>query len=157
MKKLSLLAGALCFVFVACCNKTTEPKQEEATEKTCEQKEHKCCKDMTEEQKAECKEFCEKWKDFDNQSEDVQKELVLKAKAKIDEYEAKMAAQKADFEAKWANFSNLPVDEQKTLIEMKMNCHKGDCCKKSCEGKSCHKGEGKKCHKAEGESKCGKH
>jgi len=158
MKKLSLLAGVLCFVFAACCNKTeTAPQQEEATEKTCENKGHKCCKEMTEEQIAECKEFCEKWKDFDNQSEEVQKELVLKAKAKIDECEAEMAKKKAEFEAKWADFNNLPVAEQKALIEMKMQCHKGGCCKKGGEGKGCHKGEGKKCHKAEGESKCGKH
>jgi peptidoglycan hydrolase CwlO-like protein len=145
MKKLMLLAGVLCFVFVACCSKTeTEPKQDEVTEKQCNKEEHKCCKGMTEEQKAECKEFCEKWKDFENQPEDVQKELVLKAKERIDKCEAEMAAKKAEFEAKWADFNNLPVEEQKALIEMKMQCKKGGCCKKAC-----HKGEGKKCHKEE--------
>lgn len=149
MRKLSLLAGLLCFAFVACCPKAeTEQKQEEVAEKhACEQKESKCCKGMTEEQKAECKEFCEKWKDFENQSEEVQKELVLKAKTKMDACDAEMAAQKAEFEAKWANFNNLPLEEQKALIDMKMNCKKG-CCKKG--------GEGKKCHKSEGNAKCNK-
>jgi len=150
MKRLSLLAGLLCFVFIACCPKAeTEQKQEEVVEKQgCSQKETKCCKNMTEEQKAACKEFCEKWKDFENQSEEVQKELVLQAKTKIDACEAKMAAEKAEFEAKWANFDNLPVDEQKALIDKKMNCKKGGC-KKG--------GEGKKCQKPEGKAKCGKH
>ena len=145
MKKLSLLVGVFCFVFAACCSKATEPQQDEATEKQCSKEESTCCKGMTEEQKAACKEFCEKWKDFENQSEEVQKELVLKAKARIDECEAK----KAEFEAKWANFNNLPLAEQKMLIDMKMNCKK-DCCKKSC----C-KGEGNKCPKSEEKAKCG--
>ena len=161
MKKLSLLAGLLCFVFVACCPKTEEPKQEEVAEKQCCKQEHKCCKsDMTDEEKAACKEFCEKWKDFENQPEDVQKELVMNAKAKMDECDAKAAAKKAEceakkaeFEAKWANFNNLPLEEQKALIDMKMNCKKGGCCKKE----GCHKGgEGKKCHK-EDNAKCDKH
>lgn len=151
MKRLSLLAGVLCLVFVACCSKTeTEPKQDEVTEKqACNKEESPCCKNMTEEQKAECKEFCEKWKDFDNQTEEVQKDLVLKAKAKIDEQEAEMAAKKAEFDAKWVNFNNLPVGEQKALIEMKMHCKKGNCCKGD--------GEGKKCQKSEDKSKCEKH
>jgi len=145
MKKLSLVAGVLCFIAVACCPKAgTDQKEEGVAEKhACEHKESKCCKGMTEEEKAACKEFCEKWKDFDNQTEEMQKELVMNAKAKIDKCEAEMAAKKAEFEAKWADFDNLSVEEQKALIDKKMQCKKG--------------GEGKKCHKSEENAKCGKH
>ena len=166
MKKLSLVAGLLCFVFIACTPKveTTEQKPEDATEKACEQKEPKCCKGMTEEEKAACKEFCEKWKDFDNQTEEAQKELVQQAKAQFDkcdaEREAKrleMEAKKAEFEAKWKDFDNLPLADQKALIDQKMQCKKG-CCKKGGEGKSCCKkdGDGKKCPKSEEKAKCNK-
>jgi hypothetical protein len=141
MKRLSLVAGLLCFLFVACCPKAdTEQKQEGVTEEQACDKESKCCKGMTEEEKAACKEFRAKWDDFDNQTEEVQKELVLKAKAKIDECEAK----KAEFEAKWAKFDSLSVAEQKALIDIKMHCKK-DCCKKEA---CCKKdGESKKCDK----------
>ena len=149
MKRFSLVAGLLCFLFVACCSKADEPKQEEVAEKACEKKE-KCYKNMTEEEKAACKEFFEKWKDFDNQTEEVQKELIAKKKAcfdkKIAEKEAKLEACKAE----WANFDNLSLEDQKALIDKKMQCKKGKgSCKKG--------GEGKKCHKAEGEkAKCNK-
>jgi len=141
MKKLSLLAGLLCFVFVACCPKTEEPKQEEVAATECS-KEHKCCKsDMTEEQKAECKEFCEKWKDWENLTDEVKQELIAKKKACFDKKYAEMEAKMEACKAEWANFDNLSLDEQKALIDKKMQCGKKHCCKKDGEGKKCHKAE----------------
>jgi len=144
MKRLSLLAGVLCFVFVACCPKAeTEPKQGEIVEKQeCNKEKPNCCKGMTEEEKAACQEFREKWENFENQTDEVKKDLVLKAKTKIDKCEAEMEAKKAEFEAKWKNFDNLPLEEQKALIDQKMQCKKGCCKEKSGEGKKCHKSEG---------------
>jgi len=169
MKRVSLLAGVLCLVFAACCS--SGKKQGEGAEKECGTEKSACCQEMTEEEKAACKEFCEMWEDFDNQPEDVQKELILKAKAKIDKCKAEMAAKKAECEhekpecevkkaaceakkaeckAKWENFDNLSLEEQKALIDKKMQCKK--------ENKTCCKEKGKECSKAkEGSSKCGRH
>ncbi len=152
MKKLAVLAGALCFVFVSCNNKPAEaPANEECTQKEQKQHEHGGCK-MSEEQKAECDAFRKQWDDWANLTDDAKKELITKTKARIDQQNAEMEAKMAACKAEWANFDNLTLDEQKALIDKRMQCGKkcdGDkkCCKdgkkdceKKCEGK---KEEGK--------------
>ena len=139
MKKLTVLAGVLCFVFVSCCNKTADaPKEEQCTKE--EKHEHNCCK-MTEEQKAECEAFRKQWDDWANLTDDVKKELVAKKKACIDKKYAEMDAKMEACKAEWATFDNLSLDEQKALID------KRDCCKKKCckDDKKCDKKCEKKC------------
>ena len=138
MKKLSLVAGLLCFVFVACCSKADEPKQEEVAEKTCEKKE-RCCKEMTEEQRAECEAFRKQWEDWDNLTDDVKKELIAKKKACFDKKRAEMEAKLEACKAKWAEFENLSLEEQKAFIDKKMQCKKEKGCYKKGEGKKCDK------------------
>ena len=149
MKKFMFVAIAGLFVFASCGNKAKEvtTETEEVT-----QVDTKCCKELTEEQKADCA----AWKDWDNQTPERKQELVNKKKECIDkcmaEKEAKCAESKeactktdeekakcAEFKAKWDAFATLTVDEQKALIdEIK-------CCKES-----------KKCCKEEGENACEK-
>ena len=139
MKRLTVLAGVLCFVFVSCCNKTADVPEENQCTKD---EKHECCK-MTEEQKAECEAFRKQWDDWANLTDDVKKELVGKMKVRIDEKYAKMEAEFAACKAEWATFENLSLDEQKALIDKRMCCKKS-CCKKSCD-KTCEKKcEGKK-------------
>ena len=144
MKKVKLLLGVLCLVFVTacnCCNKKSAPA-EGACQKSCAPK----C-EMTEEQKA----FFEQWQNFDNLSVEEQQELLAKAKAC---FEKKIADKKACIEkceAKLANFDNLTIAEQKEFLDKKvkctgkgMKCGKGKvkCCK---EKKGCSKEEKKGC------------
>jgi len=146
MKKLTVLAGVLCFVFVSCCNKTAEaPIEEQCTKEG--KHEHSGCK-MTEEQK----EFCKQWDDWANLTDDVKKELVAKKKACIDKKLAKKEAKLEACKAEWATFDNLSLEEQKALIDKKMACSKKQkCCKKQdkkhCEKKCEKKCEGKKAAK----------
>jgi hypothetical protein len=138
MKKLTVLAGILCFVFVSCCNKTAEAPNEDQCTK--EEKHESCCK-MTEEQKAECEAFRKQWDDWANLTDDVKKELVGKMKVRIDEKYVEMEAKLEACKAEWATFDNLSLDEQKALIDKKMQCGK-KCCK---DGKKCDKKCEKKC------------
>ena len=141
MKKLTVLAGVLCFVFVSCCNKAEEAPVEDKQCANKEQHEHGKCK-MTEEQKAECEAFRKQWDDWANLTEDTKKELIAKKKACIDKKNAEMEAKMAACKEEWATFDNLSLDEQKALIDKRMNCCKKKCCKedkkecqKKCEGK----------------------
>jgi hypothetical protein len=140
MKKLTVLAGVLCFVFVSCCNKTADAPEEKQCTKE-EKHEHGSCK-MTEEQKAECEAFRKQWNDWENLTDDVKKDLVGKMKVRIDEKHAAMEAKMKACKAKWATFDNLSIDEQKALIDKQMACGKEKCCKKDDE-KQCEK----KCEK----------
>ena len=140
MKRLTVLAGIVCFIFVSCCNKTADVPEEKQCTK--EEKHEGCCK-MTEEQKAECEAFRKQWDDWANLTDDVKKELVSKAKIRIDEKYAKMEAEMAACKAEWATLETLSLDEQKALIDKRLCCKKS-CCKKSCEKKCEKKCEGKK-------------
>ncbi len=144
MKKIALMIGALCFVFASCNN--TVSTQEESVEnppmeKKCHHHGDKHCPQMTEEQKAECEAFRTQWNDWANLDDNAKKELITTAKARIDEREAKikaereaMEAKKAEMDAKWNNFDNLTLDEQKELLDFKMHCCK-PCCKNKCDKK----------------------
>jgi len=139
MKKLTILTGILCFVFVSCCNKTADaPDGKQCAQ---EQSGQNCCK-MTEEQKAECEAFRKQWNDWANLTDDVKKELVAKMKVRIDEKFAKMEACKAE----WATFDKLSLEEQKALIDKQMSCRQQQqCCKDSV--KQCEKKCEQKCAK----------
>jgi hypothetical protein len=147
MKKLVVLAvSVFCFIFVSCGNKpeaTVEPATE-VTEQKQDQPKHECCK-MTEEQKAECEAFCKQWKDWENLSEDVKKDLVAKTKERFDKQDAEKEAKIAACKAEWANFDNLNLEEQKALIDKRMQC--GKKCGKA-DKKCCKDGEkdGEKCN-----------
>ncbi|MBO4738404.1 MAG: hypothetical protein J5606_02455, partial [Bacteroidales bacterium] len=165
MKKILMFAGALCFVFASCCNNAPEA---EATEET---QEMNCPKDkgpkcqMTEEEKAECEAFRQKWEDWANLDETAKKELISTAKTKIDAKRAEMKAHLAEMQAKmeeqetaWADFDNKTLDEQKAMLDEAMKCgHHGPkpcfkdgengpkpCCK---EQKPCCKEDKKPCEK----------
>ncbi len=143
MKKLTLLLGALCFVFASCCNnaeQTTEngvvtEQTEKCSKKECPKdkcckKERACCPKMTEEERAEMEAFKAQWKDWENQTEEVKKELIDKAICKINAKEAfkkEMEAKIAEMETKWQNISSLSLEEQKEVIDWKMGKR---CCKK---------------------------
>ena len=151
MKKVKLLLGIFCLVFVSacnCCNKGNAPAEgDQAGEK-------KCCAskcEMTEEQKA----FFEQWQNFDNLSAEEQQELLAKAKACI---ENRLAEKKACIEkcqAELAEFDNLTIAEQKELLEQKQQCLDSGCKPKGCckekakcckEKKECNKEEKKGCN-----------
>jgi hypothetical protein len=137
MRKLAVVASALCFIFVSSCSNCNKNTDEgTATCDSTQQQEVKkeCCK-MTEEQKAECEAFCKQWKDWSNLTEDVKKELIAQTKARFDKQDAEMEAKLAVCKAEWATFDNLTLDEQKALLDKRMQC-----------GKKCH-GEKKCCNK----------
>lgn len=134
MKKLVLLAAALCFTMMACNNQNENAAAEQA-EPTEEQVQHHCgeghheCCGMSEEQKAECQAMREQMENWENLSDDAKKELVNKMKACMDAKEAEMQAKKAEMDAKkaemdakWANWDNLTLDEQKALLDAKREC-----------------------------------
>ena len=142
MKKLTLAIAALSFVLVSCNN---QPKPEQAVgnqpKQECENQkgQHKCCKDMSEEQKA----MFEAWKDWDNQTPEKKAELIAKRKECIDKKiveqetrEAEMKVKKGEFKAKWANFDKLDIEAQKVLIDEFRNCmhprHDGDMNREGC-------------------------
>ncbi len=113
---------------------------------------------MTEEEKAACKEFCAKWEDFNNQTPEVQAELIAKKRActeakiakkkeclaKCEDADKKAACEQklAACEAKFANFDSLSIADQKALLD--------SCCvnKKCCKAKKECKKEEKTCDKA---------
>lgn len=147
MKKLFMIAIAGLFFFASCGNKPVTPAEEPVKE---ECNKEQCCKELTEEQKAEM----EAWNDWDNQTDEKKAELLANRKACIDQ---KMAEKKeckkegeepseeckakcAERQAKWDSWATLTMDEQKALID-----EFGGCCKKECahgEGEGCCKGEG---------------
>lgn len=132
-----MIAIAGLFFFASCGNKAAAPA--DPVKEECQQE--KCCKELTEEQKAEM----EAWKDWDNQTDEKKAELIGMRKACIEEKMGKCDAAKeecpekaakcAEFKAKWDNFDNLTIDEQKALID------EFGCCKK--EGEKCCKDEQK--------------
>jgi hypothetical protein len=143
MKQVKILLGIVCMVFLASCNNRsnnapTEQVQEKdrkecqrdcanhnpECKKNCQMKSDKMC----EEQKA----ACEKWKNFDNLTEQEQRTMLSTKKAEIDRREAEMKAAKDEFEAKWKNFENLTIAEQKELLDKRSGCHGP---KKCCKGK----------------------
>lgn len=143
MKKLTLFFSAIvCVAIMASCGGNTQKKENnaEACDKTqkeqCDKEKPAC--NLTEEQKAECKAFNEKWENFDNLTVDEQKELIAQKKSCIEKRRAEAQAKMAECEAKWANFDNLTIAEQKEFLD------KAGCCKKA---EKCDKKE--ECKKAE--------
>lgn len=161
MKKLLALAAVCCFLLASCCNcnKNAAPAEcPDSTKTECASKADKkpCCKEMTEEQKAEC----EAWKNFDSLTAEEQENLVNKRKAAIDqkraEKEAKekeIAEKKAAFEAKWANWDQLTTAEKKALLDEMSQCHRK--CNKPCKNTKCHHGD-KECKKEGCDKPCKK-
>ena len=152
MKKLAMLISVCCFVFVSCNNQPAQAP-EESTEHKCEGHK-KCCKELTEEQKADM----EAWKNWDSQTTEKKEELVAKRKECIDNRMAKKqekcdaekkeecpakAAKCAEMKAQFENWDNLTLDEKKALLDEMPCCGKKQCCKggnkkgceKKCEGK----------------------
>ena len=151
MKKLFImLAAARCLMFTACTNNKPAEQNAEATEVQAE--ETPCCKEMTEEQKAEmeaCKKAAEDWQNWENLTDERKAELLDQRKAKYDEMQAMKKAQeekKAKFEAAMLNWDKLSLDDRKAAFD-EMGCCGG--CKKG-EGKPCCKGEKPGCQKGEG-------
>ena len=127
MKKLLLSLAVLCFILVSCGS--NQPAPTDATDKGCCQKEEKCCKGMTEEQKQECAEFKAKWEDWANQTDEVKQELIGKRKECFDKkmeemkaMEAKMQEHKATMEEKLATWETMTLDEQKAFFDEFGNC-----------------------------------
>jgi hypothetical protein len=176
MKKLLALAAVCCFLFASCCNCNKEKAAPcEGEKQECAMKGDKpCCKEMTEEQKAEC----EAWKNFDSLTAEEQEALVNKKKEAIEQMKAEkearekeMAEKKAAFEAKWANWDQLTTAEKKALLDEMPCCHKkchkpcdapqGDkcckdkapCCKGQCD-KCCKDGCDKCCKEGKCEKPC---
>ncbi|MDY6326090.1 MAG: hypothetical protein SPL42_02945 [Bacteroidales bacterium] len=153
MKKLFLLlAVAGCMTFTACTNNQATTEQPKEGTEQCD-KEKPCCKEMTEEQKAECearKKAAEDWQNWENIAEDRKVELLNERKAaydKMQEMKKEQEAKKAAFEAAMNNWDKLSIDEKKAAFDA-AGC--GGCCKKG-EGKGCCKGGDKAgCHKGEG-------
>ena len=167
-----MFAGALCFVFASCCNNAPETEAtEETQEMNCPKEKGPKCH-MSEEEKAECEAFKQKWEDWANLDETAKKELISTAKTKFDAKRAEMKAHLAEMQAKmeeqetaWADFDNKTLDEQKAMLDEAMKCGKhgpkpcckdGErgpkpCCKeqKPCckEDKPCCKGDKKPCEK----------
>lgn len=155
MKKLFILmAAACCLTFTACNNKPAE----QPAENTEVQAEEPCCKEMTEEQKAEmeaCKKAAEDWQNWENITDERKAELLDQRKAKYDEMQEMKKAQeekKAKFEAAMNNWDKLTLDEKKAAFDEASccgGCKKGEgkgCCKEG--GKpGCQKGEGHGCPK----------
>jgi len=123
MKKLWMIVIVAVFFFASCGNKAkdvTLGTDEQATET-------KCCKQLTEEQKADLA----AWEDWDNQTIEKKQELVVKMKECIDNKMAKkaekcagekeMCPEKAEkcaaFKAKWEDWDNLDLEEQKVLVD----------------------------------------
>ena len=144
-----LMAAACCLTFTACNNNKPAEQPAEGTEM---QAEEPCCKEMTEEQKAQmeaCKKAAEDWENWENISEDRKNELLNDRKAKYDEMQEMKKAQeekKAAFEAAMNNWDNLTIDERKAAFD-NMGCCGG--CKKG-EGNGCCKGDKQGCQKGEG-------
>lgn len=156
MKKLFLLlAVAGCMTFTACNNNQATEQNKENTEV---QVEKPCCKEMTEEQKAEMearKQAAEDWQNWDNISEDRKVELLNERKAAYDQMQEMKKAQeekKAKFEAAMNNWDKLSIDEKKAAFDAAGccgGCKKGEgkgCCKGG-DKPGCNKGEGKGCPK----------
>ena len=150
MKKLFILmAAACCLTFTACNNK---PAEQPAENTEMQAEDHPCCKEMTEEQKAEmeaCKKAGEDWQNWENLTDERKAELLDMRKAKYDEMQAMKKAQeekKAKFEAAMLNWDKLSLDDRKAAFD-EMGCCGG--CQKG-EGPACHKGEGPGCPKGEG-------
>lgn len=156
MKKITLLLSAVvCVAIMAACGGN---KQNDAKEQTCcKAKQEQCDKqhhgekpacNMTEEQKAECKAFQEKWNNFDNLTADEQAELIAKKRTCIEKRREEAKAKMAECDAKWANFDNLTVAEQKDFLDNAPCCKKNAKCNKKAEctkdKESCTKAEGAK-------------
>lgn len=155
MKKtlLSLLIVGVMASFVSCGNNKKEAATEtDATEvkKECCEAEKSCCKEMTEEQKADMA----AWNDWDNQTAEKKDELLGKFKACIDKKASECGTKEecaekkeacpekeaacAAFKAQLANWDNLTVDEKKVLIDSMPKCDKEKaCCKEGKKEDAC--------------------
>lgn len=133
MKKLSVMAVALCFVFASCNKKQDVVAIETPVEEP--QQEEQVNPEM-----AAAKAMCEAWHNWDQQTQDKKIELIADRKAKITKMEA-CKAKKAEFESqktefektwtdKWTNFDNLEIEEQKALIDNYMKFNRPECCNK---------------------------
>ena len=151
MKKLFILMSAVCCLMFTACN-NNKPAEQPAENTEMQAEDHPCCKEMTEEQKAEmeaCKKAGEDWQNWENLTDERKAELLDMRKAKYDEMQAMKKAQeekKAKFEAAMLNWDKLSLDDRKAAFD-EMACCGG--CQKG-EGPGCHKGEGPGCHKGEG-------
>lgn len=140
MKKLLMIVVAGLFVFSSCGNnKTAETVTTETTvQEECTQGEKGCCKEMTEEQKADM----EAWKNWDNQTAEKKQELLAKRKEMIDQKMAEKGecqkegcseeckTRNAELKAKMDNWANLTMDEQKALVDgFGGGCNKDGGCK----------------------------
>ena len=160
MKKLFLLlAVAGCMTFTACNNTQSTEQNKENTEACAEKP---CCKEMTEEQKAEmeaCKKAAEDWQNWENISDERKTELLDKRKADYDKMQEMKKAQeekKAQFEAAMNNWNKLSLDEKKAAFDAACcgGCNKNKSCCKGGDKHGCNKGESKSCPKEGG--KCPK-
>ncbi|MDR2979191.1 MAG: hypothetical protein LBV02_01920 [Bacteroidales bacterium] len=144
MKKLFIIAVAGVFTFASCGKKPqpVEPEIIQTEEQKCDST-HKCCKELTPEQKAEM----DAWNNWDNQTPEKKAELVENRKACIDKMMAEKAGQCestkeecpekaakcAEMKAKMDNWANLTVEEKKALLDEFKPCKK--------EGEGCCRGE----------------
>lgn len=145
MKRLTATLAILFFITAACTNAQDKKETTEQSENQAEcqhhkkEGEHKNCKEMSPEQKANC----EAWKDWDNQTPEKKAELIAYKKEKINEKMAEMKAKREEFKAKreefkakWANFDQLDIEGQKALIDEFGCCKQKNHCKH-------HEGENK--------------
>ena len=135
MKKLSLMAVVASFALLmssCCCNSEKKECCKKEEKKECCKK--TCCEGMNEEQKQACAEFQAQWADFDNSTEDVQKELIAKKKAFFDSKREALKAKIAECEKYFEGFDALTIAEQKAALDNAPCCKdKKDCCKKKCD------------------------
>ena len=146
MKRLLLLATIATFLFASCCS---NKEKCEATDG--QNAPHKCCQEMSEEQKQTCTD----WKNWESLDEERKIELVSGAKEKYDlkkaEREERMV-KIAEFDLKMENWETLSLDEKKALCDemyslCKGNCNHGEGHKHNCQGKHHHEGcQGKHKH-----------
>ncbi|MDD4142138.1 MAG: hypothetical protein PHR20_05035 [Bacteroidales bacterium] len=101
MKKLALVLGVACLLFVAC--KSNKPAEQPTGDQ-----QNGCC-EMTPEQRAEMEAFMAQWNDWANLTDSVKVELIGKAKACIDKRAEEKEAMKADLEAKIAEGDSMAI------------------------------------------------
>ena len=134
MKKLWILAITGLFFFASCGNKAKEVPAVEPQQEEC-QETKSCCKELTEEQKADIA----AWDDWANQTDEKKQDLLAKSKECIDKTlaeckEGECSEKCHEFKSKWETWATLSVDNQKALVDefkemAKAKCEKEGCCK----------------------------
>ncbi|MEG1555224.1 MAG: hypothetical protein RR356_00670 [Bacteroidales bacterium] len=141
MKKLMMLAAVSCFIFASCGNKATQDQPADAAQ---DAQEHKCGKEMTEEQEV----FITEWNSWDNQTNEKKTELIAKRKTDFDKVKADMEVAKIDMETKYAEieatlakWGELTLDEQKAFFDKIDSWYKSKegCCKDGAKKEGCCK------------------